>query len=551
MPMEVKSEYDITKAFSRIENELLLSMTRNLERHKAEETEKGYEWSMWQAEQLKTLEEYKKANRKKYQKQFADINKQIETMITTARDAGGLDQEIEILEAIKQGFRGFHKNHGMLQGQFFKLNDRKLEALIKATTKDMQKAETAILRMADDKYRKIIFDAQVYANSGAGTYEKAVDMAAKDMLSSGLNCVEYSNGARHKLSEYADMAIRTASKRAYLQGEGEKRKEWGISTVIMNKRGNPCPKCLPFVGKVLIDDVWSGGKQSDGSYPLMSTAIAAGLYHPRCKDGHTTYFPGISTADDTWTKKELQAIEAVSRTESAQQYASRQAEKFNRLAKYSLDKDNKQKYAEKTREWNKEASKRFENHEELEEYIVREYNGAVHKDVKELNLNQVSQTLTELEKVINDFPESKQFFSGINAQKHGGMAAVIPNGELVLNPVYYEKLHAKLIGTGFHEAGHLLELSVIKKLNPAAGMDKIREFYANSEYASKILDEAMERITTKKTLPELRREISEYAMKDEGETIAEAIADYYMNGHNAAVLSRQIVRVIGGMLNVV
>ena len=76
------------------------------------------------------------------------------------------------------------------------------------------------------------------------------------------------------------MAIQTASKREYLTGEGEMRQSWGISTVIMNKRANACPKCLPFVGKVLIDDVWSGGDASDGNYPLMSSAIAAGLYHP-------------------------------------------------------------------------------------------------------------------------------------------------------------------------------------------------------------------------------------------------------------------------------
>ncbi|MFR3753593.1 MAG: phage minor capsid protein [Enterocloster sp.] len=178
--------------------------------------------------------------------------------------------------------------------------------MIEATTHDMEAAEAAVLRKANDDYRKAIFNAQVYANTGAGTYEKAVDMATKDMLSRGLNCIVYANGARHTLSDYADMAIRTASKRAYLQGEGEKRQEWGISTVIVNKRGNPCPKCLPFVGKVLIDDVWSGGKKSDGPYPLMSKAVAAGLYHPRCKDSHTTYFPGISTADDIWARKELE-----------------------------------------------------------------------------------------------------------------------------------------------------------------------------------------------------------------------------------------------------
>lgn len=65
-------------------------------------------------------------------------------------------------------------------------------------------------------------------------------------------------------------------------------------TVILNKRGNACPLCVPFVGKVFIDDVWSGGSRLDGSYPLMSEAIKQGLYHPNCKDSHTTYFPGIS-----------------------------------------------------------------------------------------------------------------------------------------------------------------------------------------------------------------------------------------------------------------
>ena len=223
---------------------------------------------------------------------------------------------------------------------------------MEATVHDMEKAETAILRMANDQYRKIIYNAQVYANTGAGTYEKAVDMATRDFLAAGIRCVEYANGARHTLSDYADMAIRTASKRAYLQGEGEKRQEWGIATVIVNKRGNPCPKCLPFVGKVLIDDVWSGGSNKDGKYPLMSTAIAAGLYHPRCKDSHTTYFPGISTADDTWTEEELEAIGQANKQEARQQYAARQVEKYGRLVKYSLDKENKGRYEKKVDEWN-------------------------------------------------------------------------------------------------------------------------------------------------------------------------------------------------------
>lgn len=351
---KINDQYDVGKAFAAIEDELIASMIRNMSRHKGEEIKEDKQWSMWQAEQLKSLEKYKKINQKKYGRQFKDINKKIQELISIARSEGEMDQEIAILEAIRKGFPAKRISKGAA-AEFFKLNERKLEALIKATMDDMKKAETAVLRMANDQYRKIIFNAQVYANTGSGTYEKAVDMATKDFLSAGLNCVEYSNGARHTLADYADMAIRTACKRAYLQGEGAKRQEWGIHTVIMNKRGNPCPLCLPFVGKVLIDDVWSGGSKKDGKYPLMSEAVAAGLYHPRCRDSHTTYFPGISTADDTWTKEELEAIGQNARQEAKQQYAERQEKKFGRLAEYSLDAENQKRYAARREEWKKRA----------------------------------------------------------------------------------------------------------------------------------------------------------------------------------------------------
>lgn len=358
-------DYDIGAAFEAIEDELIASMIRNMDRHRAWEDDEGIQWSMWQAEQLKALEKYKLANQKKYSKQFKSINSQIGEILYKARQTGNMQQEIQIMNAIKNGFTGANRVTQGTAAEFFRLNDRKLEALIEATTSDMAQAETAILRKANDEYRKAIYNAQVYANTGAGTYEKAVDMATKDMLSRGLNCIEYANGARHTLSDYADMAIRTASKRAYLQGEGEKRQEWGVTTVIMVKRGNPCPKCLPFVGKVLIDDVWSGGKQSDGPYPLMSRAIASGLYHPRCKDSHTTFFPGISTADDTWTKEELESIEQANKKEAGRQYAERQAERYERLAAYSLSPENKKQHKQKADEWDEKAGKRYAVSDEI------------------------------------------------------------------------------------------------------------------------------------------------------------------------------------------
>lgn len=357
--MALNTDYDIEKAFRAIEDELIASMMRNLDNHRAEEIEMGFNWTQWQVEQIKALERYKAENKKKFTKQFSNINGSIDAMIFAARQAGGTEQEQKILRAIKKGLKASKVSQGA-EGAFFKLNTRKLDALIKATKADFAKAEHSMLRMSEDKYRQIIFNAQVYANTGAGTYEKAVDMATRDFLKAGINCIEYANGSRHTVKDYARMAIQTASKRAYLTGEGEMRQSWGISTVIMNKRANACPKCLPFVGKVLIDDVWSGGKASDGPYPLMSSAIAAGLYHPNCKDVHTTYFPELDEEPDSkFTKEELEKVKEDYKQDQKQQYAGRMVEQFDRLSKYSLDSDNKKMYEVRKEQW-ENVSKEYE-----------------------------------------------------------------------------------------------------------------------------------------------------------------------------------------------
>lgn len=349
------SDYNIKEAFERIENELIDSMMRNFSRHRAEETKEGYNWTQWQAEQLKSLEEYRKHNAKKFGKRFKTINGKVEEMIRTAKADGNASQEAEILEAVKDGFKAPKKPSAHSTAEFFKVNDRKLDALIKSTTDDLKRAETAVLRMSNDKYRKAIFNAQVAMNTGAVTYEKAVDIACKDMLNAGLNCVEYKNGARHTLSDYADMAVKTANKRAHLRGEGEKRAEWGVSLVVVNSRQGGCPDCAKYIGKVFIDDVYSNGKKSDGNYPLLSTAIKNGLFHPRCKDSTSTYYEEITTLEPVTPEEEAE-MDRRERLEEKQQYAQRQAERFDRRAEYSLDEDNKRIAQTRADEWHDRAN---------------------------------------------------------------------------------------------------------------------------------------------------------------------------------------------------
>ena len=362
------ADYDIAAAFEAIENELIDSMIRNFKLHRAEENKEGYLWSQWQAEQLKSLEQYRARNQKKFTKRFAALNAKLEEMLRKAEADGNAAQEAEILKAIKAGFKP-PKLPDASYATFFQLNDRKLEALIKATTDDLKSAETAVLRMSDDQYRKSIFNAQVYANTGAATYEKAVDMACRDMLRAGLNCVEYKNGARHTLSDYAEMAIRTANKRAYLYGEGQKRQEWGITTVVVNSRQGGCPRCARYVGKVFIDNVYSGGTKADGDYPLLSEAIKGGLFHPRCKDSASTYFEGITNIQPM-TDEEMAEMERREKLEQKESYYENQAEKNRRIAEHSLDGENKRTYAHRAEQCGKKAAEVEKELEKTEKYAI-------------------------------------------------------------------------------------------------------------------------------------------------------------------------------------
>ena len=124
---KINTTYDITEAFRAIEAELIASMMRNIDHHRAEETKEGYLWSQWQVEQLARLEEYKTLNAKKYNNTFKSINSTIDVLIKAQREAGNAEQEIEILNAIKKGAKIKRTSDTIeMSAGFFKINDRKI-----------------------------------------------------------------------------------------------------------------------------------------------------------------------------------------------------------------------------------------------------------------------------------------------------------------------------------------------------------------------------------------------------------------------------------------
>lgn len=453
----MQEEYDIKKIFEQIENDLISSMKRTLWSHKEDEKAKGFKWPQWQTMKLKQLEDFRKNNKeifKKYNKQINFFTKI--RMKKQFREGASRTNK----KAIRAGI--IKKEDLQLSGSFFGLNDRKIKALMKSTTNDMNDVKYATLRMADDKFRQIIYKAEVYANTGAKTVKQAIDMASKEFLLKGFDCIEYKNGSRHNITDYCDMAIRTANKRANLMGEGEIRKKLNNPFVYISKHSGACDKCAKWQGRVYIDDVWSGGKEDDGEYPLLSTAISGGLFHPRCEHGSSTYYPNINHEPEEVT----QALNNEHKDEYTQAL-QRQKRQYERLALGSLLPENVLTYQNKVNELQNQIENSKIELSDDEQYAINHYvspesyklNEALRDELK--LTKQQEEVIKNLDKALNKFPDYKGNVS---------RSLIIDKGELnkflqihkVGNNVTYKAYTSTTVGNRYNELSNV-ELHIKSK----------------------------------------------------------------------------------------
>lgn len=361
--MKKNKEYDIRKLFEQMELDLINSMKRNLLRHEIEEKKQGFKFEQWQKTKLRQIQRFRIENEKIISKYSTSINRNILYVMIDMYRRGqkNFNKLIKIaksqientfikpsmrLDKVLENIKVWEETP--IEPKFFRINDNKLDALIETVENDFKKANTAVLRRMDDIYRQTIFKAQVPYNTGTVTLNQAIDMATKDFLEKGIDAITYSDGKKVNITFYAEMALRTANHRSYLMGEGKKRQEMGISLVVVSAHATACELCVPWQGLILIDDVYSGGGQEDGDYPLLSTAMEEGFLHPNCRHNLSTYFPGITTLPKV---PGMEGVEENYKQEQRQRYIERQIRRYKRLEAGSIDEENQKKYQDKVKKW--------------------------------------------------------------------------------------------------------------------------------------------------------------------------------------------------------
>ena len=117
-----------------------------------------------------------------------------------------------------------------------------------------------------------------------------------------------------------------------------------------------------------------------------------------------------------------------------------------------------------------------------------------------------------------------------------------------------------------HEAMHGLEYYLILKqygceeqvFSSYTVYNNVINDWQNHTISTKIINEAVNNVNSQntanglptKTKDEMVAEISEYAKKDDAETFAEALTDYFVNGDKAAPLSIEMAKIVNNMLGV-
>ncbi len=309
---------DLAALFEELELQLIASLKRNMTRHRKQEQDEGGKndvpehWEAWQSAKLRDIHRFRRENQEILGEYAPKIDAETEAMLRQQYAEGGADG-------------------------FFHTSDDKLRALLEEMRSNEGRVEKAALRYMDDVYRKTVLRSAVALNAGGVTLQQAVDGATQDFLAQGINCVEYANGRLVNIASYAEMALRTCSTRAMLLGEARQRDRLGINTVLVSQYGACSDTCLPWQGKVYIDDVFqeytgprggSFGVAWDGhQYLFLSIAIKAGLFHPNCRHTLTTWIRGVSTLPKPMDARKIERVNKLEKRQRALERRVRQAKR--------------------------------------------------------------------------------------------------------------------------------------------------------------------------------------------------------------------------------
>lgn len=239
-------------------------------------------------------------------------------------------------------------------------NTPAVDALARETVAAVTGTHLQILRNVNDVYRSVIAEtAAPGVVTGSVTTLQAAQRALDRFADRGITGFVDTAGRRWELESYVEMATRTASGRAQIQGRLDVYQADGRDIVIVSNSPEECPLCRPFEGRLLSISGASVGRTIDGRRVIdsVSGATSKGLFHANCTHDTRPYIVGLTKPmTGTGNPDGYEARQEQRRLE-------RQVRQWKRREAVAMDDQTAKAARAKVRAWQKRLKEHVDSHD--------------------------------------------------------------------------------------------------------------------------------------------------------------------------------------------
>lgn len=268
-----------------------------------------------------------------------------------------------------------------------------VDRLAASMAADTRPVYARITRAVVDVYRRIVSGPAGNVLLGVATRRQASQRALNAFAQRGISGFVDKAGRSWDMASYAEMAVRSVTARAAVEGHVDVLDEMGVGLVMVSDAPLECPLCARWEGEVLTLNGPPGPHTvlAEHAAPLeqprrgllrrrpeappvvvhvagsLIEARAAGLFHPNCRHSLAAYLPGVSTrpphhATTGTTYEDTQRQRAIERHIRA----------WKRRAAVAMDEQARRSANAKVRVWQKAMREHIAAHEHLRRKPERE-----------------------------------------------------------------------------------------------------------------------------------------------------------------------------------
>jgi hypothetical protein len=377
VPVSPAMAEDLAAAITRLYEDAELAIIDRLRKALAE----GIESPLWAEIKLRSIGDLRGAVEEITDALQTDANGAVAQALATAYGRGRQAAVAE-LGALDIGRE--------LQARRVLPNAPAVDRLAASYASDTRPLYARITRAVLDVFRGVISRVAAGPLLGIETRRQASQRALDKFARRGVTGFTDRSGRNWELAAYAEMAVRSVTARAAIEGHIDALAEIGVGLVIVSDAPLECELCAPWEGEVLTLAGPPGPQSLRMPHAVqpqrllaptrtvvvhvagsLIEARSAGLFHPNCRHSLSAYLPGVTTRPPHHptpgtTYEDTQRQRAIERTIRA----------WKRRQAAAMDDAQRRRAGAYVRKWQKAAREHVAAHPDLRRKPQREQIGA-------------------------------------------------------------------------------------------------------------------------------------------------------------------------------